>query len=212
MNAQARAGATAEQAAAPDTGDRPPAVVADAFTVGGSMADHMEPDEPVVAEAPAAEEAEPDEKPAAKYAKLPEATSDALPAWVKVPKGFRFPKGRKAVFVFFHDYLTDTPLHGNRQAILWPLDPEDEKQSFNRAMGDANRAPGELAKQMIRAVDGFAADWTGTPSQGSVDRFWREIGGKYRDLLVRVYAQLHVLTPEETADFFEHCIAVRSSG
>ena len=196
-----------------------PAPAAPTFALGGSLGDHLEDDAPPPAPPPVEPEVEVTEgedgaveAPAAKYAQLPEATDEPLPAWVKIPKGFKFPRGRRAVFVFFHARLTDAPAFGDRQAILWSHTPEDEKFAFNRAQGDANRAPHELAKQMIRAVDGFTADWSGTPSQGNVDTFWRQIGGKYRDLLVRLYAQLHVLTREETDDFFVNCIAVRSSG
>lgn len=184
------------------------------FAMGGRLVDHAVDDgesgaEVHEADAPDAEKAA--EAEAARL-KLPEASDDEIPPWAKVPKKIKFPKGRRVVFVYFHGRLTDAPAAGDRQAILWALDTEDERMAFNRAQGDANRAPGELAKQMVRAIDGHPVDWSGVPSPASVDKFWRELGGKYRDLMIRVYAQLHVLSREDVADFFENCVAVRSTG
>lgn len=197
-NAETKAGAAGGSGGAPDPG----------YTTGGSLSDHLEVEgDPVV-------EVQADDQPVqveqSRFA-LPDASDAPLPRWVKVPKDLKFPRGRRVVFVFFHEHLTDAPALGNRQAILWSLTPEDEKFAFTRAMGDANRAPGELAKQMLRAVDGYVADWSGTASPGSVDKFWREVGGRYRDLLIRLYAQLHVLSGKEVDDFFENCVAVRST-
>jgi len=192
--------------------------------LGQAMVDFLEP-EPVVVSAAAspstAEEvaqAEADEEPEAEPpvrvgGRLPKATSDRIPPWVKLPEGFRFPRNRAVAFLFFHAHMTDTPGKGDRQAIVWSLDPEGEKMAFGRALSDVNRAPAELSKQMVRAVDGHAVDWSGLPgAPGNVDVFWRDIGPKYRDLIQRVYVQLHVLTREETDDFFENCVALRYGG
>lgn len=131
-----------------------------------------------------------------------------LPEWVRVPKGMKFPKGKQPLFIRFRAELTDSGKE--RQCILWSLNDGDEKQAYNRSMGDAVRSIPELAKQQIRAVDGHRVDWTGTPAApGNIERFWNDIGGKYRSALVSLYHQLHVLSLEERADFFGSCVVMR---
>lgn len=153
--------------------------------------------------------------------RMPAASDDRPPRWVRIPKGLRFPKGRQAVFIRFKAEWTDVPWKGHalvdekgtwRQCIAWALTDADEKMALGRAMSDANRAPGQLAKQMIRAVDGYQADWSGSPGEGSIDAWWTEIGGRCRTQLIRLYTQLHMLSEDEQKDFFETCIAVRSTG
>lgn len=144
---------------------------------------------------------------------LPEPTEGGAPPWVKIPEGFKFPRGIQVVFVKLRADLTARPEKGDRQAILWALSEADEKAAYNRSMQDPNRAPGQLAKQMIRAIDGHTVDWSGSPDHpGNIDKFWNEMGGKYRSQMIRLWNRLHVLSEDEQRDFFEHCIAVRSTG
>lgn len=172
-------------------------------------------------EAPPAEEAKEEPPEEKKFFDIPEAKAGGAPAWVRVPKGFKFPKGRQIIFVRFRAEWTDTPEYGHgmsdqpgrwRQCIIWPLSDADEKHALNRAMGDINRAPGQLAKQMVRAIDGHEADFGGSPSPGNIDRWWDQIGGRCRGQLIRLYTQLHVLGRDEQKLFFESCVAVRSTG
>jgi len=146
------------------------------------------------------------------FAPLPEARAGGAPAWVEIPANFKFPRGRQVAFVRFRASWTDTPEKGERQAILWALTDADEKVALSRAMGDVNRAANELAKQMVRAVDGHVADWSGEPGPANIDRWWNEIGARCRGMLVRIFTQLHVLNEEERKDFFESCIALRTAG
>lgn len=150
--------------------------------------------------------------PAKRFFEIPDARAGGAPPWAKIPAGFKFPRGRQVAFLRFRAEWTDTPWKGDRQAIVWTLTDADEKVALGRATGDVNRAASELSKQMLRAIDGHEVDWGGTPGPGNVDRWWTEIGGKCRQILVRVYTQLHVLSEEERADFFENCIEVRSTG
>lgn len=144
---------------------------------------------------------------------LPEASTEGAPQWVKIPKGMKFPRGAPVVFIQFRAHLTASPSKGDRQAILWPLSDGDEKAAYQRAMSDPNRAPGQLAKQMVRSIDGHEVDWSGSPDHpGNIDRFWNEIGGRYRTQLIRLYTKLHILNEEEQRDFFENCVAVRTAG
>jgi hypothetical protein len=154
----------------------------------------------------------PEEEPEKPFADLPDARPGGAPGWVKIPEGFTFPRGRQVAFLRFRGTWTDTPDKGERQCILWALTDADEKMALSRAQGDVNRAANELAKQMVRALDGHVADWSGNPGVGNIDQWWNEIGGRCRGMLVRIFTQLHVLNTEERKDFFEHCIELRTAG
>jgi hypothetical protein len=135
------------------------------------------------------------------------------PAWAVIPDGLKVPQGWQLWFVQFRAKLTSTPGKGDRHCVLWNLSEADEKLAAKRAKGDPMRIIDECAKQMIRAVDGAIADWSGNwASPGSIDTFWREIGGKARHKLKELYLKNHTMTTEETADFFENCVAVRTAG
>jgi hypothetical protein len=117
------------------------------------------------------------------------------------------PPGRQVFFVRLRAGWTDRPDKGDRQCILWSLTEADEKIALRRTRGDVLRASDELAKQMVRAIDGQVVNWTSV----SPVTFWDEIGGRCRQLLKSHYAKTHVLGAEETADFFANCIAARTA-
>ena len=143
---------------------------------------------------------------------LPLPTEGAAPDWALLPKDLRWPKGRQVLFVRFRAELTDTRWKGERQAILWPISMGDKKLALGRAGGDPNRLSDELAKSMVRAIDGHVVDNTGTPGPANLDAWWDEIGEKCRSMLQRIFVQLHVVSRDEAADFFESCVAVRIAG
>jgi hypothetical protein len=153
------------------------------------------------------------------FVKLPPPrTANTAPDWARIPtqgtdgKPFRFPRGVEVFFVRVRSHLTAARQKGDRILIVWGLSDGDEKLAFQRSLSDSNRAITELAKQTIRAVDGNAASWDGRPGPGSVDQLWRELGGKGRGQLVRLYTQLHVYDQSEQADFFENCVASVATG
>lgn len=74
------------------------------------------------------------------------------------------------------------------------------------------RAVDEMAKQMIRAIDGHKADWSGKFTKGNVNTFWTEIGGKCRQQIKNIYLRRHSFDTGEVADFLVNCVAVRTSG
>lgn len=170
----------------------------------------LEDDATQVQEPAAAQEAP--AKPAKAFAPIPDARAGGAPPWARLPAGMKFPRGRQVAFIKFKPEWTDAPQNGERQCIVWGLTDIDEKLAFGRAMGDPNRAMGELTKQMIRAIDGVQVDWSGGGGPGSIDAWWREIGGKCRQMLSRIYTQMNVLPPEEQKDFFENCIELRTTG
>lgn len=141
----------------------------------------------------------------------PVADATEVPDWAIVPPGLKMPPGRQVYFVRFRAAWTDRPSKGERQCILWNLTESEEKHALRRTRGDALRAADELAKQMIRVIDGKPADWTGKDPGSAVGTFWDEIGGKCRQLLKSHYAKTHMLDTAETADFFGSCIAVRTA-
>ena len=139
---------------------------------------------------------------------LPASRVGGAPSWAKIPKGMKFPRARQSVFMKFLPQWTDTPQKGERQCMCWGLTDTDEKMAIDRAMGDNNRAAAELTKQMIRSIDGVEVACDGLPGTGNIDQWWREIGGRCRQMLVRIYTQLHTLSEEERKHFFEECISV----
>jgi hypothetical protein len=150
------------------------------------------------------------------YLKLPEPIEDRRPPeWFPkemIPQGFRFPRGLDIAFVRIRGALTATKHKGDRFVIAWELSDGDEKLAYGRSMADANRAAGELAKQMMRVVDGAPTRWDGLGGAGNVDRFWQEIGAKGRSQMLRLYTQLHVYDRTEQADFFENCVGLVRTG
>jgi hypothetical protein len=136
---------------------------------------------------------------------------ETLPEWVVLPPNLAMPKGRVVGFLRFRAHLTDDPSKGDRQVVLWNLTALDEKFAIKRCRGDAMRTVSEMAKQMIRAIDGVPVDWTGAKGPGNVDVFWDEIGSRYRQQMINYYVKTHALGPDETADFFANCIAIRTA-
>ena len=136
------------------------------------------------------------------------------PVWAKIPKGMKFPKGIDVLILRLRPEWTMYPGKGERQIILWQLTDGDQKLAISRAMGDSNRLGIEMTKQMIRAADGMQINWTGDPSAPGIDidRFWHEIGQKGRSLLHRITNQMCIMSEDEHADFFEHCIAAVRTG
>lgn len=153
-----------------------------------------------------------EETPVKAFAPIPDARAGGKPPWAKCPVGMKFPRGRQVAFLKLLPQWTDAPHKGERQCIIWGLTDIDEKLAFGRSMGDVNRAMGELTKQMIRAIDGVVVDWSGNPGVGNIDLWWREIGGKCRQILTRVYTQMNVLSEDDRKHFFESCIEVRTTG
>jgi len=134
------------------------------------------------------------------------------PEWAQIPEGFVMPDGWVVYFIRFRAAWTNTPRKGDRQCILWNLSESDEKHAAKRARGDANRIIDEMAKQMVRAIDGRKTDWGGGFGPASITTFWNEIGGKCRWTLKSHYLKTHTMQPAEMADFFEHCVTSRSAG
>jgi len=143
---------------------------------------------------------------------LPDATEEGIPDWVRVPPGMKIPRNKQVIYLRFRADMTDTPAKGERQAIIWSNNLGDQKLAIMRSDRDPNKMAEQMAKQMLRSVDGAVADWTGEPGIGNVDVWWDAIGPKCRSILDRLFVQLHVAKQEELADFFENCVAVRLAG
>lgn len=129
-----------------------------------------------------------------------------------IPKDIAFPKGIEVLFIKIPGKFTAARHRGDRFLIVWGSSEADEKLSIGRAMGDNNRGVAELTKQVIRAVDGHIADWSGMPTPGSIDQIWRELGPKGRNLMIRLMTKINTLDESELTYFFEACIAVVPTG
>lgn len=140
--------------------------------------------------------------------------SSGLPEWATMPEGLKVPPGRQVHALRFRSEWTDVPGKGDRHCIVWNLSDAEERIALKRSGGgdEPVSMATELAKQMIRAIDGHKADWSGVAGPGNIDVFWREIGSKCRQLVVRWYTQTHMLSDAERADFFENCVASRTAG
>ena len=148
------------------------------------------------------------------------------PAWAKIPEFKNHQAPPPGVEIYFVPLaismmrskiggedlrLRDGSIRKCRQIMLWELSLEDERLAFGRAGGDPNRAGGELAKQMIRAIDGMPATWTDERSPSDVRRIWSDMGPRYRNLLTRLYTAMHVLGDKEVTDFFANCVEQRTA-
>jgi hypothetical protein len=143
--------------------------------------------------------------------KVPEVTDQAPEDWMTacIPTDIKFPLNKQAHFLKFRAQWTETPTFGDRTCIMWNLTDADEKLAAKRCKGDGARYAQELAKQMVRAIDGEKVDWTkGLAS--NIERWWNAIGSKCRNMLVNVYHKNHNLNAEEQKDFFVNCYSVRT--
>lgn len=143
---------------------------------------------------------------------VPEARTGGAPAWVKLPAGLSFPRGRALYFLRFRAEWTDTPAKGERQCICWPISVGDKKLAAQRAMSDANRITEEMCMRFVRVVDGHVVDHSGAASPGNLDVWWNEVGEKVRAQIMRIFMRAHVLDAGAQRDFLENCIAVRIPG
>lgn len=140
----------------------------------------------------------------------PETPESPIPEWAKVPDNLKLPVGKTVLFLRFRAAWTDTPSMGERHVVIWNLTEADEILALKRVGSNNRRAIDELAKQMIRAIDGHKADWR-KPGPHNPATFYGQIGGKCRQVLKATYAQRHTLDTEESIDFLVHCAAALSA-
>lgn len=178
----------------------------------------------------------PADKPLSALPMVPEPTTGGVPAWALWPEGLAVPRGRVAYFARFPGNWTDAPNAGLeaaltpeeevawklqgvkpptywRQCIFWALSIGDQKFALGRANGDTNRFNSELAKQMIRSIDGALVDRSGMAGvAGNLDMWWEQLGERCRSELTRLCVRIHSLTMQERALFLGYCLASRSGG
>ena len=153
-----------------------------------------------------------------------------MPEWVTWPASLKIARGKRVMFLRLRGEMTDAPHLGDRIVILWSLSVADERAARRRAKGDDDENVHELTKQMLRAIDGEIVSWDitakvsqekrsqlaakmGVAIEGKdADKFWNEIGGKYRNVLTTIYMQLHTLTNAELVDFFQNCTHAATAG
>ncbi len=160
--------------------------------------------------------------------RIPQAESGPAPAGFPLPSDLLYPRGKQVYFIRFRSRWTDAPWIGHpigeetdpkltdddgkprlamfRTCVLWAINSPEKRLAITRARGDGNRATDELAKQMIRVIDGKKVDWV---DSSELDSWWNQIGERCRNQLTRLFHNLHVMDEEDTVDFLENCIAIR---
>jgi hypothetical protein len=103
-----------------------------------------------------------------------------------------------------------------RVLVMWPINLAEERLAAGKAGdGSAGRLQHELAKMMLRAVDGMVVDrggnWAKDDTLISCDQVWSDLGPKCRPMVIAHYNKLHRLGDADLADFFINCVAVASA-
>lgn len=144
-------------------------------------------------------------------ATAPSGDEHKLPAWVKIPVNFAPPPGEIVGYVRLPKELTRAA--EDHQVILWELTLADERAARARAKarGDSDYLD-DLAMQMIRAIDGVKADWSGAPGPSNVRSFW-DSGARYRGraALKTIFQRMHSIELEESMRFFAQCVRFESA-
>lgn len=125
-----------------------------------------------------------------------------------IPRDLRIMRGEEVTILRFKaDDCKPTARHkGDRTCVLFPLSVADERIARQRMFGDSTRGLEEMAKMMVRAIDGHVVK----PSDPSeVENFWEDIGPRHRNMLVGIYQRTHNFDAEERLLFFADCVAVR---
>ena len=126
-----------------------------------------------------------------------------MPEWATLPANLKKPKkGTRIAFMRIPASWTPDPAKGDRWCACWPITELEERLAYARSRGDQMRSVAELAKQSIRVVDGYRADWTAQNKPGDVPLFWAQIGPKGRQVIRNYYVRTHMVTDDEIVDFF----------
>tara|TARA_Y100000034_G_scaffold132468_1_gene195511 strand:- start:94 stop:714 length:621 start_codon:yes stop_codon:yes gene_type:complete len=137
--------------------------------------------------------------------------TNSVPSWVKIPDDLKIPRGTSVGFMKFPSRMTVSPQKGDRQVVIWTLTDLDERVAYDRVQHNVANAANELAKQMIRAIDGVKVNWAAKRGDSNnIHEFWRDIGPKCRHMLVKYYSSTHAMDVEEVTYFLENCVAVRT--
>lgn len=99
-----------------------------------------------------------------------------------------------------HEYKVPEKLgsrYGVRSIAVVELTGEEEILASKRAHDDRYRLANELAKQSLAQVNGQRVSL----SDGSTDRWWRQMGPKVRTLVIQAYADVHAPDEGDTSGF-----------
>lgn len=158
------------------------------------------------------DEKEPGEDDGGETVGVGDGEESAVPEWAIVPAGLKIPPGATVYYVRLRAKWTSKPQKGDRQCIMWGLTDAEENVANDRAKNSQFRFQKEMAKMMIRAIDGHVADRTGVAGKlGNVSEFWNDIGPKCRVRLTQIYFSAHSLSQEENVDFLSKCLAVNTA-
>lgn len=177
--------------------------------------DDLSPDEELSPEEEAALNAPENKTGAQKLAEIANPRSAVVtgaPEWAIIPPDLVIPKGVEVAFMripIVRDRMGegDNAVTPEMQIIIWELGVRDERFARARAsMPGGERIVEEMAKQMIRCIDGKVVSW-GNPLM--VESAWEKMGAKYRNLLGAWYMKAHQLDDEERLDFFANRVVAQ---
>jgi len=140
------------------------------------------------------------------------APKTGVPDWFVMPDGMleTIEPGVQVAYVRMLSHLTGRPTLGDRQCMLVPLGVKEEGFAYKRVQaGSASAAVSELARWMIRVIDGKVPNWR---KPHPLDKFWDEIGPRYRRMIESWYVKTHVLAGDARADFLANCLDDRLAG
>jgi hypothetical protein len=143
----------------------------------------------------------------------PRGSRDALPAWaaMAIPADMEVPPGRTLAIMRFRTEWTDRADKGDRTCVLWNLSVGDEKLANQRGGDNVFTNTMEMAKQMVRAIDGLRVDYTGKVPAAQLDPWWDDIGKKCRGMIINHFIRAHSLTTSEKMDFLAVCLVARTN-
>lgn len=138
--------------------------------------------------------------------------ANALPDWALhcMPPDLVVPPERRMAVMRFKPAWTDMPSKGERSVVVWGLTIAEERLAIKASRGDGSSVTDELAKRMVRAIDGKVVGW-GTTGTQETSRLWRELGVKCVDMIRRHYVIEHSLKAEQKLDFLANCYVARTN-
>ena len=143
------------------------------------------------------------------------AEETALPDWAPIPEGFKMPPpGRRLVAIKFEPDITERSDLGARWCLCWSLSLKEERAATARMRNDPNRFTYEMAKGMLKLIDGRPVDWSGAVDGKhgvNPDLFMDQIGFQGREVLALTFQRLHNMNPERRLDFYGRCMVFRNT-
>jgi hypothetical protein len=99
-----------------------------------------------------------------------------------------------------------------RQLIVWSLSEKEYEMAIDLAHGKSGKMGASLCRMMMRYIDGMPVDHVKGGTVNSARTFWKILGQRNQASLHLVYNELHTLSAEQRAFFFDACISAKTAG